>query len=86
MVWVTFLLNKVTLRTRSFVEINIEGSGTEMQTDHLDEQNGSHCDNESCLMYYAMQRSDLIEQLFNDESIPALDANCIADLQANGGK
>lgn len=66
--------------------VNVPNSGTDMQTDHQDEQNGSHCDNETCLMYYAMQRSDLIEQLFNDESIPALDANCIADLQANGGK
>lgn len=66
--------------------VNIEGSGTDMQTDHQDDQNGNHCDNESCLMYYAMQRSDLIEQLFNDETIPALDANCKADLQANGGK
>ncbi|MDZ7806004.1 MAG: hypothetical protein U5K71_02680 [Gracilimonas sp.] len=65
--------------------VNIPGSGTEMQADHQDTQNGSHCDNESCLMYYAMQRSDLIEQLFNDETIPALDANCIADIQANGG-
>ncbi|MFP8489771.1 hypothetical protein ACKGJO_11845 [Gracilimonas sp. Q87] len=66
--------------------VNVPGSGTDMQTDHQDEQNGSHCDNESCLMYYAMQRSDLIEQLFNDETIPVLDANCIADIQANGGK
>lgn len=66
--------------------VNIEGSGTEMQTDHQDEQNGNHCDNENCLMYYAMERSDLIEQLFNEETIPALDANCRADLEANGGK
>jgi predicted Zn-dependent protease len=66
--------------------VNVPNSGTDMQTEHQDEQNGSHCDNENCLMYYAMQRSDLIEQLFNDESIPALDANCRADLQANGGK
>jgi predicted Zn-dependent protease len=66
--------------------VNIEGSGTDMQTNHQDEQNGHHCDNDNCLMYYAMERSDLIEQLFNEETIPALDANCIADLQANGGK
>lgn len=66
--------------------VNIEGSGTEMQTDHQDEQNGHHCDNDNCLMYYAMEQSDIIQQMFNEETIPALDANCIADLQANGGQ
>jgi hypothetical protein len=65
--------------------VNIEGSGTDMQTDHQDEQNGHHCDNENCLMYYAMERPDLIAQFFG-ESVAELDANCIADLQANGGK
>lgn len=66
--------------------VNIEGSGTEMQTDHQDEQNGHHCDNDNCLMYYAMEQSDIIQQMFNEETIPALDNNCRADLQANGGK
>ncbi|MFD2531233.1 peptidase [Gracilimonas halophila] len=65
--------------------VNIDGSGTDMQTDHQDEQNGHHCDNENCLMYYAMERPDLISQFF-DDSVAELDANCIADLQANGGK
>lgn len=65
--------------------VNIDGSGTDMQTEHQDEQNGHHCDNENCLMYYAMERSDLIESFFSEE-VPSLDANCIADLQANGGK
>lgn len=65
--------------------VNIDGSGTDMQTDHQDEEHGHHCDNENCLMYYAMERPDLISQFF-DESVAELDANCIADLQANGGK
>jgi|AntRauTorckE6833_2_1112554.scaffolds.fasta_scaffold00095_32 hypothetical protein len=65
--------------------VNIDGSGTEMQTDHQDEQNGHHCDNENCLMYYAMERADLISQFF-DDSVAGLDVDCINDLQANGGK
>lgn len=65
--------------------VNIDGSGTDMQTPHQDEEHGSHCDNENCLMYYAMERADLISQ-FLDNSVAELDANCIADLQANGGK
>ncbi|MEX2479169.1 MAG: hypothetical protein WD357_12085 [Gracilimonas sp.] len=65
--------------------VNIDGSGTDMQTDHQDEENGHHCNNENCLMYYAMERADLISQFF-DDSVAELDANCIADLEANGGK
>lgn len=65
--------------------VDVPGSGTEMQTDHKDEQHGSHCTNNSCLMYYAMERPDLIEQFFG-ESVPPLDANCLADLRANGGR
>lgn len=65
--------------------VNIEGSGTDMQTDHHDEEHGHHCDNENCLMYYAMERPELIGQFF-DSSVAELDANCIADLQDNGGK
>lgn len=65
--------------------VNIPGSGTDMQTNHQDTENGHHCDNDSCLMFYAMENANLFEQFFG-ESIPELDANCIADLRANGGK
>lgn len=65
--------------------VNIDGSGTEMQNDHQDEENGHHCDNDECLMYYAMESTDLFGQ-FVGEEIPSLDQNCILDLQANGGK
>lgn len=65
--------------------VNIEGSGTEMQHDHQDEENGHHCDNDSCLMYYAMETTDLFGQ-FVGEDIPSLDDNCILDLRANGGR
>lgn len=66
--------------------VDVPGSGTEMQEPHKDEQNGNHCDNEECIMYYATETTDLIGNTFGDEEIPPLDANCIADLQANGGK
>lgn len=65
--------------------VAIEGSGTDMQTEHQDEPNGHHCDNNACLMYYAMESTDLFGSVFGGE-IPALDANCIADLRANGGR
>ncbi len=66
--------------------VDIPGSGTEMQEPHKDEEHGNHCDNEECVMYYAMETTDLIGNTFGNDEIPPLDANCLADLQANGGK
>ncbi|MDZ7691640.1 MAG: hypothetical protein U5K69_11035 [Balneolaceae bacterium] len=65
--------------------VGIEESGTDMQTNHQDTENGHHCDDDSCLMYYAMETSDLFSGAFGG-NIPPLDQNCIDDLQANGGK
>jgi predicted Zn-dependent protease len=58
--------------------------GSAMQTDHHDEANGPHCDNEDCLMHYSVRLTDFISNLTG--GIPSLDQNCIDDLQANGGK
>lgn len=58
--------------------------GSEMQTEHLDEAHGKHCDVQSCLMYYTVETTDVISNLGNNP--PALDAQCRADLTANGGK
>ncbi len=57
--------------------------GSSMVTDHKDSQHGQHCDNIGCLMYYQSQ-SNVMNM--SNPVVPALDANCIADLQANGGK
>ncbi len=59
--------------------------GSVMQTDHKDAAHGSHCSNTNCLMYYASETSDIFGFLITG-SIPAFDANCKADLTANGGK
>lgn len=65
--------------------VNIDGSGTKMQVNHQDTEHGHHCNNKSCIMYYAMENAGLFDQ-FIGSSIPELDGNCIADLQGNGGK
>lgn len=65
--------------------VNIDGSGTDMEQDHQDEDNGHHCDNEECLMYYAMEDTDVFDNFFGSEP-PELDDNCVADIQANGGR
>ncbi|WP_462255219.1 M12 family metallo-peptidase [Ferruginibacter sp.] len=59
--------------------------GTTMQTNHKDAAHGSHCNNTNCLMYYASETTDVLGFLITG-SIPPLDANCKADLKANGGK
>jgi hypothetical protein len=58
-------------------------SGTPMVSAHA--ANDHHCSNSDCLMYYAVETLDFIGNLTGGE-IPELDADCIADLQANGGK
>lgn len=57
--------------------------GAPMQSPHEDAENPKHCDVESCLMFYAAT-TDLMS--LPGGTIPQLDAQCIADLRANGGK
>ncbi len=59
--------------------------GSPMQTPHKDAAHESHCNNTSCLMYYASETSDIFGFLITG-SIPSFDANCRADMTANGGK
>lgn len=59
--------------------------GTAMQTNHKDPDHGNHCNVQSCLMYYASETTDLLGFLITG-NIPTLDAQCLNDLRANGGK
>lgn len=59
--------------------------GSPMQTSHKDGAHGNHCSNSNCLMYYASETTDILGFLVTG-SVPPLDANCVADLKANGGK
>lgn len=65
--------------------LGLVNNGTEMQEPHQDEENGAHCDVDSCLMYFAVNTSDFIANVFGG-SMPELDDLCIADLQAAGGR
>lgn len=65
--------------------LGLVNNGTSMQTAHQDTPNGKHCNNTACLMYYAVETSDVIKNLLGS-SPPDLDANCINDLRANGGQ
>lgn len=59
--------------------------GSPMQTNHKDPAHGSHCNNSNCLMYYASDTRDILGFLVTG-NIPSFDANCLADLRANGGQ
>jgi hypothetical protein len=59
--------------------------GSPMQTNHKDAAHGNHCSNTNCLMYYASETSDILGFLITG-NIPSFDANCVADLHANGGQ
>ncbi len=63
--------------------LGLVDNGTDMVTAHS--ANDRHCNNEDCLMYYAVETMDFLGNLAGGD-IPELDANCIKDLQANGGK
>lgn len=58
--------------------------GSDMVIDHEDQDHERHCDNDDCLMYWAVETNILSSSLQND--IPLLDENCRNDLKANGGK
>lgn len=60
--------------------------GTDLTSDHQDEENGHHCDVEDCLMYHQAESGGNISDVISGGEVPELDPQCIADLQANGGK
>ena len=64
--------------------LGLVDQGSPMQTPHRDAANGMHCNNNSCLMYYAIETVDP-GGIFN-VNVPLPDQNCRDDLKANGGK
>ncbi len=65
--------------------LGLTNFGATMQTPHEDSENPKHCNVDTCLMYYAaLTGPGLINA--SGGTVPQLDAQCIADLRANGGK
>ncbi|WP_242205940.1 membrane metalloprotease [Aestuariivivens insulae] len=63
--------------------LGLTNLGSPMQTDHEDAEHEHHCNVEDCLMYWA---TESYVRIGNTTAVPELDAQCIADLRANGGK
>lgn len=65
--------------------LGLVNNGTAMHEHHQDVSNGHHCNDQSCIMYYAAETTDVIGFLTGG-NIPGFDAKCIADMKDNGGK
>ncbi len=65
--------------------LGLVNNGTVLQSAHQDSNNGKHCNNQNCLMYYTAETSDIVANLLGG-IIPSLDPACIDDLRGNGGK
>ena len=65
--------------------LGLVNMGSPMQTNHQDATHNTHCINPNCLMYFKAETAEMMTSLVTG-NIPTLDANCTADLRANGGK
>lgn len=66
--------------------LGLTNLGTPMQQDHEDDAHPRHCDVDTCLMFWSAETSSGLDSIAGMDSAPDLDAQCIADLQANGGR
>jgi hypothetical protein len=78
---------ETTVITHEFGHIlGLTNLGAPLQSAHEDGSHPKHCDVDTCLMYWASETGSGIDNLVGLSQAPGLDAQCIADLQANGGK
>jgi hypothetical protein len=80
-------LIETTVVTHEFGHIlGLTNLGTPLQSNHEDPEHQKHCVVESCLMYWSAESGSGISNMVSGGSAPKLDAQCLADLKANGGK
>ena len=73
---------ETTVITHEFGHIlGLTNIGTTLQSNHEDPEHKRHCTVNTCLMFWESELGNVL-----GGNIPKLDAQCIADLQANGGK
>lgn len=66
--------------------LGLTNLGATMQSNHEDTDHAKHCNVASCLMYWSSETGHGIGNMVSGGSAPQLDAQCLADLRANGGK
>lgn len=66
--------------------LGLTNLGAPLESNHEDAEHSKHCNVNSCLMFWASETGSGVDNLIGLSQAPQLDAQCIADLQANGGK
>lgn len=80
-------LFETTIITHEFGHIlGLTNLGAPLQSSHEDAAHEKHCNVKSCLMYWSAESGSGIADMVSGGSAPKLDAQCLADLKANGGK
>jgi hypothetical protein len=80
-------LLETTIITHEFGHIlGLTNLGTSMQSNHEDTEHPKHCIEKTCLMYWSSESNAGIPNMVSAGNAPQLDAQCIADLRANGGR
>ncbi|HKH63517.1 MAG TPA: hypothetical protein VKA49_21920 [Flavitalea sp.] len=65
--------------------LGLVNKGSALTSEHNDSAFHDHCNNKNCLMFHSVETKSLSSILLKG-NIPVLDASCIEDLVANGGK
>lgn len=66
--------------------LGLTNLGAPLQSPHEDSANPKHCNVQTCLMYFEAETEGGIMGMVSGGIVPELDAQCLADLQANGGR
>lgn len=66
--------------------LGLTNLGATLQSAHEDTSHPKHCNVSSCLMYWAAETGHGISNMASGGTAVQLDAQCLADLRANGGK
>ncbi|MDA6070389.1 membrane metalloprotease [Flavobacterium sp. AC] len=78
---------ETTVITHEFGHVlGLTNLGTPLQSNHEDAEHQKHCSEKTCLMYWSSETGSGISNMLTGGAPPQLDAQCIADLRANGGK
>ena len=80
-------LMETTVITHEFGHLlGLTNLGAPMQTDHEATAHAKHCNVSTCLMYSESESGKSFSNLGSGGTAPQLDAQCLADLKANGGR
>lgn len=66
--------------------LGLTNLGAALQSAHEDTAHPKHCNVSSCLMYWSAETGHGVSNMVSGGTTVQLDAQCLADLRANGGK